>query len=202
MSHEAAVDYMTPLGLNHIMWPGHHYGPAPWWAKDVRPDWNSIYYHRADERGLGFDRTPTGSDAVSRYKPEVRDRFTDLSACPEMYLLWFHHVPWEYRLSSGKTLWDELALHYQRGVGQVRTMRRQWGALAGVIDPERHAQIAKKLAIQERDAVWWRDSVLLYFQTFSHRPLPEGVEKPERTLKEYMAKSLLLQADPASEDNH
>jgi alpha-glucuronidase len=190
-SYEAEVDSAMPLGLHHIMWPGHHYGPAPWWDRSARPDWNSIYYHRADDRGLGFDRTPTGSDAVSRYRPPVRDRFADPATCPEEFLLWFHHVPWDHRMRSGRTLWDELALHYQRGVDWVRGARRQWDTLAGRIDAQRHADVAERLAIQERDAAWWRDAALLYFQTFSHRPLPDGVERPERTLDEYKSKSLL-----------
>jgi alpha-glucuronidase len=189
-SHEAVVDYMTPLGLHHIMWGGHHYGPAPWWDKEKRIDWNPIYYHRADERGLGYDRTKTGSDSVSQYFPPVRDRFANLETCPEKFLAWFHHVPWDYRMRSGRIFWDELALHYQRGVDWVRATRKEWDALAGAIDPERHAEVAKKLAIQERDAVHWRDACLLYFQTFSKRPLPEGVEKPGMTLDEYKAKSL------------
>ncbi len=197
-SYETAVDSMMPLGLHHIMWPGHHYGPAPWWARDVRPDWNSIYYHHADERGLGFDRTETGSNAISRYHPAVRGRFAGPATCPEQFLLWFHHVPWDHRMQSGRTLWDELAIHYQRGVSQVRVARRQWDALAGVIDPERHSDVARRLAIQERDAAWWRDAVLLYFQTFSHRPLPEGVEAPARTLEEFKSKSLLRQGVPDS----
>ena len=96
-SHEALVDYMTPLGLHHIMWGGHHYGPAPWWDKEKRDDWNPTYYHRADERGLGFDRTKTGSHSVSQYHPPVRDSFANLSACPEKFLVWFHHVPWDHR---------------------------------------------------------------------------------------------------------
>ena len=192
-SHEAAVDYMTPLGLHHLMWGGHHYGPAPWWNTESNPVWNPVYYHRADERGLGFDRTATGSNTVSQYHAPVRDRFANLATCPEKFLLWFHHVAWDYRLRSGRTLWDELALHYQRGVGWVRAARRNWDALSSVIDMERYAEVAKKLAIQERDAVWWRDAVLLYFQTFSKRPLPVGVEKPQHTLEEYKAKSLLDQ---------
>jgi alpha-glucuronidase len=190
-SYEAEVDSAMPLGLHHIMWPGHHYGPAPWWDRSARPDWNSIYYHRADDRGLGFDRTATGSDAVSRYRPPVCDRFADPATCPEEFLLWFHHVPWDHRMRSGRTLWDELALHYQRGVDWVRGARRQWDTLAGRIDAQRHADVAERLAIQERDAAWWRDAVLLYFQTFSRRPLPDGVERPERTLEEYKSKSLL-----------
>jgi alpha-glucuronidase len=189
-SHEAVVDYMTPLGLHHLMWGGHHYGPAPWWNTEARADWNPVYYHRANEQGLGFDRTQTGSNALSQYHKPVRDRFADLDTCPEKFLLWFHHVPWDYRMRSGRTLWNELALHYQGGVDWTRKARREWGALAPVIDPERHSAVAKKLIIQERDAIWWRDSCLLYFQTFSKRLLPEGVEKPARTLEEYKAKSL------------
>jgi alpha-glucuronidase len=189
-SHEALVNYMTPLGLHHIMWGGHHYGPAPWWDKEGRADWNPVYYHKADERGLGFDRTKTGSDSVSQYHTPVSNQFSNLATCPEKFLLWFHHVPWDYRLRSGRTMWDELALHYQRGVNWTKTARKNWQALAGVIDAERHAAIAGKLAIQERDAIYWRDAVLLYFQTFSKRPLPKGVEKPQKTLEEYKAKSL------------
>lgn len=189
-SHEAVVDYMTPLGLHHIMWAGHHYGPAPWWNKERRDDWNPTYYHRADEKGLGFDRTATGSNSVNQYHPPVRDQFADLKTCPEKYLVWFHHVPWDHRMKSGRIFWDELALHYQRGVDWVRATRKDWEALAGKIDAERHEAVAKKLAIQERDAVYWRDACLLYFQTFSKRPLPAGVEKPSKTLDEYKAKSL------------
>lgn len=189
-SHEALVDYMTPLGLHHIMWAGHHYGPAPWWNREPRDDWNPTYYHRADEKGLGFDRTASGSNSVSQYHAPVRDKYANLKTCPENLLVWFHHVPWDYRLRSGKTLWDELALHYQRGTDWVRLARKDWDSLSGSIDAERHAAVAKKLAIQERDAVYWRDACLSYFQTFSKRPLPAGVEKPAKTLEEYKAKSL------------
>jgi alpha-glucuronidase len=191
-SHEAVVDYMTPLGLHHIMWGGHHYGPAPWWDREGRPDWNPVYYHRADEKGLGYDRTATGSNSISQYHAPVRNQFANLKTCPEKYLVWFHHVPWDYRMKSGRIFWDELALHYQRGVAWGRAARKDWDALAGVIDAKRHAAAAKKLAIQERDAEYWRDACLLYFQTFSKRPLPAGVEKPQKTLEEFKAKSLNL----------
>jgi alpha-glucuronidase len=190
-SHEAAVDYMTPLGLHHLMWGGHHYGPAPWWDTEANPVWNPVYYHRADARGIGFDRTGAGSHAVSQYRPKARARFEDLNTCPEKYLLWFHHLPWDYRVRAGRTLWDELALHYERGVDWVRVARKSWDSLGGMIDAERHGAVAQKLAVQERDAVWWRDACLLYFQTFSRRPLPPGVEQPQKTLREYMANSLL-----------
>jgi alpha-glucuronidase len=190
-SREAAVNYMTPLGLGHLMWKGHHYGPQPWWDKEPRPDWNPVYFHCADAEGLGFDRTDTGSKAVDQYNPGARERFAELATCPQGFLLWFHHVPWGYKMRSGKTLWDELCLHYQSGVDWVRSARQTWAGLAGAIDSERHAAVAAKLAIQEHDAVWWRDACLLYFQTYSHRPLPAGVEKPEHTLEEVMAKSPL-----------
>jgi len=189
-SREAVVDYMTPLGLHHIMWGNHHYGPAPWWNSFPRDDWNPVYYHRADEKGIGFDRTASGSNTVAQYHPEVRALFANIDTCPEEFLLWFHHVPWDHRMKSGRTLWDELALHYQRGVEWVRLTRKKWEAVASQIDPERYAGVSRKLELQERDAVWWRDACLLYFQSFSKRPLPEGVEKAAHTLKEYQAKSL------------
>jgi alpha-glucuronidase len=189
-SHEALVDYMTPLGLHHLMWGGHHYGPAPWWNTFERDDWNPVYYHRADDHGLGFDRTSRGSNTVSQYHRAVRNRFERLDTCPDEFLLWFHHVPWEHRMRSGRTLWNELAVRYQRGVNWVRSTRKDWDTLAGVIDPERYAEVAGKLAIQERDAIWWRDACLSYFQTFSKRPLPAGVEPPAKTLAEYKAKSM------------
>lgn len=153
-SYEAAVDYMTPLGLHHIMWAGYHYGPQPWLDREPRPDWNPVYYHRADERGLGLDRTATGSNAVNQYRPPVRDAFADLKTCPEKFLLWFHHVPWEYKMRSGRTMWDELALHYQRGVDWTRAARKEWESLAGTFDSERHAEVAAKLALQKRDAIY------------------------------------------------
>ncbi len=186
-SREAVVDYMTPLGLAHIMWEGHHYGPQPWGDNLPRPDWNPVYYHRADQEGIGFDRTETGSGAVQQYQGETRERFASLEKCPEKYLLWFHHVPWDYAMDSGRTLWEELCLHYQRGVEWVGEARRRWDAVAGDVDPHVHARVAAKLAIQERDATRWRDACLLYFQTFSERPFPAGVEQPELTLPQIMA---------------
>ena len=189
-SHDAAVRYMTPLGLHHLFWGGHHYGPAPWWDKENRDDWNPVYYHRADAFGIGFDRTSTGSNTVSQYSAPVRRQFSDVARCPERFLLWFHHVSWDHKMKSGRTLWNELALHYQSGVEWVRATRATWATLSGTIDPERHEAVAKKLAIQERDAVWWRDACLLYFQTFAKRPLPRGVEHAAHPLAEYEKKAL------------
>ena len=190
-SHDALVDYMTPLGLHHQMWGGHHYGPAPWWNTYERDDWNPTYYNKADAKGIGFDRTKTGSNTVSQYFPPVRDEYADSNKIPEKYLLWFHHVAWDHRMKSGKTLWDEMALRYQSGVDWARKTRRDWDGLKNVIDAELHARVARKLAIQERDAVWWKDASLSYFQTFSKMPLPAGVEKPQKTLEEYKKIDLL-----------
>ena len=184
-SYEAAVNYMTPLGLHHLMARGHHYGPGPWVSGGPRADWTSVYYHRADSFGIGFDRTESGSDAVSQYKGPLPARYGNLESVPEKYLLWFHHVPWDYRTSSGRTLWTELAHRYQEGVDAVRSMRTTWDSLEGMIDRERFEQVAAFLAIQEKEAVWWRDSSLLYFQTFSRRPLPRGYEPPAHSLDYY-----------------
>lgn len=184
-SRSAAVDYMTPLGLHHIMARGHHYGPGPW-VDGGRPDWTSLYYHRADSVGIGFDRSPSGSDAVSQYALPVARRFGNLETVPEDLMLWFHHVPWDHEMASGRTLWDELALRYQRGVDTVRKMRETWMTLAPLVDETRFGETATFLSIQEREAAWWRDACLLYFQTFSHLPRPAGVEAPARTLDEYM----------------
>jgi alpha-glucuronidase len=190
-SREAVVDYMTPLGLHHLFWGGHHYGPAPWWNTEPREDWNPVYFHRADVYGIGFDRTATGSDSVTQYHHPISDQFANLNTCPEKFLLWFHHVPWQHHMRSGRTLWDELALHYEHGVDWVRATRKSWDALKEKIDPERYQAVASKLSIQERDAIVWRDACLLYFHAFSQRPLPAGIEKPAKTLEEYKAKSLL-----------
>jgi len=190
-SREALVDYMTPLGLHHLMWGGHHYGPAPWWNTFARDDWNPTYYHKADTNGIGFDRTKSGTNTVNQYFLPVRNRFSDLKTCPDKFLLWFHHVPWDYRMRSGRILWDEMAFRYQRGVDWTRQTRKAWDALSGVIDAQRHAEVAHRLMIQERDAVWWKDASLTYFQTFSKRPLPFGVQKPERTLEDYKRIDLL-----------
>jgi len=186
-SREAAVDYRTPLGLHHLMARGHHYGPGPWVSGGPRADWTSVYYHRADPEGIGFDRTASGSNAVAQYFPPLPERWGRLETVPEKYMLWFHHVPWDHRMASGRALWEELLYRYQRGVDTVREMQRTWSSVEGLIDPERHGQVSAFLAIQEREARWWRDASILYFQTFSGRPLPDGYEEPEHTLEHYMA---------------
>jgi alpha-glucuronidase len=186
-SREAVVDYMTPLGLAHQMASGTHYGPGPWVDNNPEPDWNPVYYNRAASSGIGFDRTASGSNAVAQYAPPVAAQFSDLKMVPEKYLLWFHHVPWDYRLSSGRTLWEELVLHYAHGVDEVRAMRKTWSGLSAYVDPERFAEVTRFLAIQQREAQWWRDASIAYFQTLSQRPLPPGVAPPAHTLAEYEA---------------
>ena len=184
-SHQAAVDYMTPLGLHHLMGRGHHYGPAPWVEGGPRADWTSVYYHRADKGGIGFDRSAQGSNAVAQYSPHVAREFGDVRRVPEEFLLWFHHVPWGYKTRSGRPLWDELVHRYTRGVDYVHTMRGTWEGLAPYVDAERHAQVAAFLGIQEQEAQWWRDASIAYFQTFSERPLPEGFAPPAHSLDYY-----------------
>jgi alpha-glucuronidase len=184
-SREAVVDYMTPLGLAHLMATGHHYGPGPWVDNAGRPDWNPVYYHRADAQGIGFDRTPTGSNAVAQYAPPLRKEFSDLDKTQDKNLLWFHHVAWDYKMKDGHTLWDELVLRYTRGVAEVGQMRAAWAKMKPFVDPQRYDETAAYLAIQEKEAKWWRDACIAYFQSISKRPLPAGVEPPEHPLAYY-----------------
>lgn len=184
-SREAVVDYMMPMGLHHIFAFGHHYGPEPW--GDVpggRPDWMPWYYHNADSIGLGFDRTTTGSNAVSQYFSPLKEIYNDPSRCPENLLLWFHHIPWNYKMKNGRIMWDELCYKYDSGVQQVRNFQKTWDQMAPYIDKERFNDIQSKLGIQSQDAVWWKDACLLYFQTFSKRPIPSDIESPIHKLED------------------
>jgi alpha-glucuronidase len=186
-SRNAVVNYMTPLGLAHLMGTGHHYGPAPWVSDQARPEWNPVYYHRADATGIGFDRTATGSNALAQYASEAARRFDDFYVSGLDYLLWFHHVPWDQRLHSGRSLWDELVTRYDWGVQGVQAMRTDWGSLKGLVDDQRFAAVSAKLATQEREARWWRDASIAYFQSVSKRPLPAGTAPPEHPLTYYQA---------------
>jgi alpha-glucuronidase len=188
-SREAVVDYMTPLGLHHLMARGHHYGPGPWVEGGPRADWTSVYYHRATREGIGFDRTASGSDAVSQYAPMIEAEFSDRERTPEELLLWFHHVTWDYRTRSGRPLWDELVHRYTRGVDAVRGLRDTWQSVGKFVDPARHEQVAAFLAIQEKEAKWWRDASIAYFQSFSGRPVPDGFEAPAHSLDYYKSLS-------------
>lgn len=184
-SREAAVDYMTPLGLAHVMNTGHHYGPAPWVSDLARPEWNPVYYHKADATGIGFDRTKTGSNAIAQYAPPIAKRLADPRTTPERDLLWFHHLPWDYRLASGETLWDGMVHRYDRGVAYVAGMRATWEGLRPMIDAERFAQTQTFLDIQQKEAQWWRDASIAYFQSIAKRPLPAGAAPPPESLEAY-----------------
>ncbi len=186
-SRVAVVDYTGALGLAHLMATGHHYGPGPWVSELARPEWNPVYYHRADANGIGFDRTATGSDAVGQYAGPVAKAFAKPGTTPESMLLWFHHLPWDYRMKDSRTLWEDLVAHYDRGVAYVAGMQRQWDGLRDKIDAERWQKTATYLAIQEREARWWRDASLAYWMSVNHRPLPDGVRPPEHDLAWYKA---------------
>ncbi|QAY77877.1 alpha-glucuronidase family glycosyl hydrolase [Sphingosinicella sp. BN140058] len=186
-SHQAVVDYMTPLGLHHLMATGHHYGPGPWVGDLARPDWNPTYYHRADASGIGFDRTGSGSNAIGQYAPNVARSFADPKSISEDYLLWFHHLPWDWRMKSGRPLWDELVLRYGRGVDAVGQMRATWNRLEPFVDPRRFADVTAFLGIQHKEAQWWRDASVAYFQSISKRPLPAGAAPPPHDLDWYKA---------------
>ncbi|MBB4098821.1 alpha-glucuronidase family glycosyl hydrolase [Sphingomonas kyeonggiensis] len=186
-SREAVVDYMTPLGLGHLMATGHHYGPGPWVSDLARPEWNPVYYHKADAAGIGFDRTARGSDALGQYAPEVVEAWGNPETIPEKLLLWFHHVPWDYRTKSGRILWDELVTRYDAGVGAVGKMQADWDGLRGKVDTARWAEVRDFLAIQHQEATWWRDASIAYFQSISKRPLPAGHKPPAHDLEYYKA---------------
>lgn len=186
-SREAVVDYMTPLGLHHLMDTGHHYGPGPWVNNLERADWNPTYFHKAGRDGIGFDRTATGSNAVAQYAPAIARQWADPRTTPPELLLWFHHLPWDHAMPSGRTLWAELIWRYDRGVATVGDMGRRWATLKADVDPQRHAEVTAYLAVQAREARWWRDACIAYFQSVSGLPLPAGVAPPEQDLAAYKA---------------
>ena len=195
-SREILVDYMNPLGLHHIMGTGHHYGPAPWVSYLNRPEWNPVYYHKADSIGIGFDRTATGSNALAQYFPGARKQWEDLNTCDEKFLLWFHHVPWDHKMKSGRTLWDELCFRYYSGADSVLWMKKMWQSLKSKIDEQRFKEVNMLLNIQYKDAKWWRNACLLYFQTFSNKPIPDNYDPPDQSLDYY--KSLRFRFAPGN----
>ena len=186
-SREACVKYMMPLGIHHIFAGTHHYGPEPWYApKGLRADWTPPYYHKADSIGMGFDRTLTGTANVRQYPEALCRLYNDINTCPENLITWFHHVPWDHKMKSGRTFWDELCHQYDEGVHEARRFLAVWDAMQPNVDTQRFSEVQRKLRIQARDAEWWRDACLLYFQTFSHRPIPQDMEHPVHNLDEMM----------------
>lgn len=192
-SREAVVDYMMPLGLHHLFAWGHHYGPEPWCAvPGARPDWLPSYYHKADNSGLGFNRSSTGSHATSQYNSPLREELDNIQTCPENLILWFHHVPWNFQMKNKHTLWEELCYTYSRGVEATRNFQKVWDQMEGCIDSERFQEVQHRLKIQTRDAVWWKDACLLYFQQFSRMPIPAELERPIHNLKDMMEYKLKI----------
>ena len=186
-SREAAVNFMTPLGLHHIMSARGHYGPGPWWApKGMRPEWTPPYYHQASANGIGFDRTTKGSDAVSQYHEPLASEFNNVATCPEKLLLWFHHLPWDYKMKNGRTLWDDLCYQYEEGVNQVREFQKVWDKAGPYVDSTRFMEVQSKLRIQCVNAILWKDACTLYFQQFSKMPIPYELERPVNNLDEMM----------------
>lgn len=170
-SREACVNYMMPLGLHHIFKFDHHYGPEPdGFIASYPLEWCPVYYHKADAQGIGFDRSSKGTDAVGQYPEPYRSLYDNIETCPEEYLLWFHHVPWTYKMKSGSTLWQELCMKYNMGVAMVEVYRDFWHTSAkqymkGHEQEWQHTD--SLLNVQLENAKEWRNTCLKYFQTFS-----------------------------------
>ncbi len=188
-SRETTVDYTMPLGLHHIF-AGSHYGPGPW-ERSIRRDWSPTFYHKAGKDGIGFDRTREGTDNVDQYNEPLASEFNSTQTCPETLLLWFHHLDWDYRMSSGRSLWDELCLHYDRGISGVEAYRKTWESLKPYVSKSIYEEVGGKLEIQKNDAEWWRDACVGYFQTFSGKPLPEDVRPLNMPIDSLRGKSML-----------
>ena len=170
-SREACVNYMMPLGLHHIFKFDHHYGPEPdGFIASYPLEWCPVYYHKADAKGIGFDRSSKGTDAVGQYSEPYRSQYDNIETCPEEYLLWFHHVAWDYKMKSGSTLWQELCMKYNMGVAMVEVYRDYWHTSAkqymkGHEQEWQHTD--SLLNVQLENAKEWRETCLKYFQTFS-----------------------------------
>ena len=166
-SREACVDYMMPLGLHHIFAFDHHYGPEPdGFIAHYPLEWCPVYYHKADKEGVGFDRSHTGTDATSQYDEPYCSLYDDINTCPERYLLWFHHVPWTYRVKSGNTLWEEIQARYDRGVREVEDFCTIWQESKPYIDEQRWKEVDERMQHQLENAKEWRKVCVEYFGTF------------------------------------
>ena len=179
-SREACVKYMMPLGLHHIFKFDHHYGPEPDGFKAEYPlEWCPVYYHQADQQGIGFDRSTTGTDAVSQYRPDIARTYNNIETCPEELLLWFHHVPWDYRMKDGSTLWEKMQLEYHCGVIFVETMHTVWRyQMRHYVDEQRWREVDERLEDQLQNAREWRDVCLRYFGQFASGQLtPQKAQK-------------------------
>lgn len=167
-SREACVDYMMPLGLHHIFKADHHYGPEPDGNQAHFPEeWKPVYYHKATKEGVGFDRSSRGTNATSQYREPYRSLYDNVDTCPEDFLLWFHHLPWNYQLKNGRTLWGEMTYRYNRGVSAVESFVATWHQMRPYIDSQRYAEVDARLKSQEENAREWRDTCLNYFRQFA-----------------------------------
>ena len=183
-SREACVKYEMPMGLHHTFKGPDHYGPGPW-DRSSRPDWEPAYYHKAAADGVGFDRTSkTGTDAVSQYHEPLKSLYDNVETCPKELLLWFHHLPWDYRMKDGHTLWEELCYTYEEGIKEARGFIKTWESVEKYVDPYRYGQVHDKLVRQAKDAIWWRDATMLYFQQYSKMDIPSDCTPTQHTLDE------------------
>ena len=187
-SREATVHYMMPLGLHHIFAGGHHYGPEPWCdPAGWREDWKPRYYHKADKHGIGFDRTiATGSANTRQYPDALCRKYDNIDTCPEELLLWFHHVPWTHTMKNGETLWEAMCHTYDKGVREAETFCTIWFSAGKYIDTQRFEAQYKLFDRQAKDAWWWRDACLLYFQQFSGMQFPLDCPQPRHDLDDLM----------------
>ena len=195
-SWEAVTNYMMPFGLHHIFAGGHHYGPEPWYyVPGCREDWLPRFYHRADSIGIGFNRTDheepsakgnQGSNNVGQYPEPLRTFYNNINTCPENLLLWFHHVSWDYVMSNGLSLWDNLCYAYDNGVRKAEQFVETWKSVKPYVDAQRYERQLARFIRQAKDAWWWRDACILYFQQFSQRPLPPDCPAPRHKLNDLM----------------
>lgn len=200
-SHEAVVRYMMPLGLHHIFAGEHHYGPEPWYViKGGRDDWQPWYYHKADAYGLGFNRTydgkfydnqpgfgiKIGSGNARLYPDSLYHIYNNVETCPEPLLLWFHHVAWNHRMHNGETMWDALCHTYDQGVREAEAFVRIWKEMKPYISQTQYEEQLECFDRQAKDAWWWRDACLLYFQQFSKMPFPIDSPAPRHRLDDLM----------------
>jgi alpha-glucuronidase len=162
-SRDTFVRYTMPLGLHHLI-GGDHYAPMPENTDSRRADWSATYYHRADANAVGYDRTRRGSAAVDQYRAPLRDLWNDPATTPDELLLWFHRLPWDYRMKSGRQLWDELVFTYNRGADEAKALQARWTTLRGRIDDDRYQAVLARLRRQSDDAAAWRDKCLRYFE--------------------------------------
>lgn len=177
-SRETVVNYTMPLGFHHLF-NGSHYGPGPW-QRSIRPDWSPLYYHKADEDGIGFDRTvATGSGNTGQYPEPLASMYENVETCPENLILWFHHIPWDYRMKNGSTIWEDICQHYNDGIETVRGYIDTWAGVKKFVDADTWNKVQERLVIQEADARWWRDACVQYFQRFSKMDVPASLLQPE-----------------------